>query len=277
MKASSITFSRHEAAVILPALEDMVNGLVEACCRDRYPRRDTTHVPYRGQEVYRERCFDGEMAVHVLSCRNKLKFTGASRKVDLNCFELAVAALAFRVVRKEKLVSRDMLMSPSVAGLECKIENARRCARRSAIKQIGPASYEEKADRWSHFVEWMRYNLLYYRPRRPSNKNGTLFYKEERETMRKLAMQVVIETADQQQIHRLVDQARRELRRQRHVEVSPTLRALLKDHEKARQFLAMFILKHLDPEILVPEFQSLDVRQSGREEKLKRALMFDAD
>ena len=41
--------------------------------------------------------------------------------------------------------------------------------------------------------------------------------------------------------------------------------------------LAMFILKHLGPEILVPEFQPLDVRQSDREEKLKRALMFDAD
>jgi hypothetical protein len=277
MKTSSITFSKHEVAVMLPALEDLLNGIVEACRRDSYPRRDTTHIPYRGQEVYRERRFNGKMAAHVLSCRNELKFKGASRTLDLNCFELAVAGLAFRVVRKEKLVSKDMLLSPSVAGLECKIENARKRAKRSAIKQIGPASYKEKADRWSHFAEWMRYNLLYYRSRRSSNKNSTLFHKEQRETMRALAMQVVVETADQLQIYHLADLARREIRRHRHVEVSPTLRALLEYREKARQFLASFFLKRLDPEILVPEFQSLDVRQSNCGEKLKRALRFDED
>ena len=137
MKTSSITFSRHEVAVMLPALEDMLNGIVEAFRRDRYPRRDATLVPYRGQEVYRVRRYDEEMAGHVLSCRNKLKFIGKSRMVCLNSFELAVAALAFRVVRKEKLVSKDMLASPSVAGLEYKLELHRKRAKRAAIKQNG--------------------------------------------------------------------------------------------------------------------------------------------
>ena len=104
----------------------------------------------------------------------------------------------------------------------------------------GRTSYKEKADRWSHFVEWMRYNLLYYRPRRQSNKNATRFYKEQRETMRALAMQVVIETADQEHIHHLADLARREIRRRRH---EPTVRALLADQDQARQFLADFFLE----------------------------------
>jgi hypothetical protein len=277
METSSITFSRHEVAVILPALEDMVNGIVEACRRDRYPRRDTTHIPYRGQEVYRERRFDDEMYAHVLSCRNKLKFKGASRTVSLNSFELAAAASAFRVVRKEKLVSKDLLASPSAAALECKLENTRKCAKRAAIKQSGPAPYKEKADRWRHFAEWMSHDILYYRPRRQEHKGVTLFYKEQRDEVRELAMQVVVETANQRQIHHLADLARREIRRQRHVEVSPTLRALLEDHEKARKFLAIFILKRLGPEIFFPEFQSLDVRQSDRAEKLKRALRIDED
>jgi hypothetical protein len=144
MKTSSITFGWHEVAVILPALEDLINGIVEACRRDRYPRRDTTHVPYRGQEVYRERRYDGGMAAHVLSCRNKLKFTGASREASLNSFELAAAALAFRVVRKEKLVSKDMLASPLVAGLECKLENARRCAKRLRSRRSGQLRMRKK-------------------------------------------------------------------------------------------------------------------------------------
>lgn len=167
MKTSDIIFSRHEVAVILPALEDLLNGIVEACRRDRYPRRDATLVPYRGQEVYRERRYDEEMAGHVLSCRNKLKFKGKSRMVRLNSFELAVAALALRVVRREKLVSEDMIKSIAVADLEHELELHRKRAKRAAIKQNGLTPYKEEADRWGHFVEWMRYNLLYYRPPAP--------------------------------------------------------------------------------------------------------------
>ncbi len=276
METRSITFTKQEVAVISPALEDMVAGLFEAG-RGRYPRQDTTSVPYHGQEVYRERRFDDEMHVHVLSCRNKLKFKGASKEVRLNAFELAAAALAFRVVREEELVPNEMLTSPLVAGLERKLENARKRAKRAAIKQTGLALYKEESDRWTHFVEWMRYNLLYYRPRRKSYKQGTLFYKEQRDALRALAMQVVVAAADQQQVHHLADLARRELRRRRHVEVSPTLRALLKDHEKARQFLAMFILKRGGPDILFPEFQPLCVRMANRAERLTLALCIDAD
>ena len=90
-------------------------------------------------------------------------------------------------------------------------------------------------------------------------------------------MQVVVATADQQQVHDLADLARREFRRRRHIEVSATLRALSEDHGKARQFLAQFIVKRLGPEILAPEFQSLDVRQPDRAEKLKLALRIDED
>jgi hypothetical protein len=234
-------------------------------------------VPYHGEEVYVERGFYDEMYVHVLSCRNKLKFEGASKEVGLDAFELAAAALGFRVVRKDKLVSIEMLASPSVAGLECKLENARKCAKRAAIKQNGPDLYKDQASRWDHFVEWMRHNLLYYRPRRQSNKNSTRFYKEQRETMRALAMQVVVETADQQQIYHLVDLARRELRRHRHIDVSPTLRGLLEDHEKARQFLADFFLERDCLELLKPEFVPEALRVCLRAENLNAALRLDED
>ena len=274
---TSIRFSKHETAVILPALEDMLNRIAEAVYFDRYARRDATRVPYRGEEIYRGRQFDDDMYVHLLSCRNQLKFEGASKVVDLDAFELAAAALAFRVVRKEKLVSKEMLASPSVAGLECKLENARKRAMRAAIKQNGLDLYQDQASRWEHFSEWLRHNVLYYRPRRQSNKHRTRLYTEQRDAMRALAMQVVVETADREQIYHVVDLARRELRRKRHVEVSPTLRALLNDPEKARQFLAKFLIERLDPEILRPEFQSLDVRQSNLGERLKLALKIGAD
>jgi len=267
METSTLTFYKHEVGVIMPGLDLIFKEMGT-------PFGCLTELQFRANEVYRDRCLDEEMGDYVLSCRNKLKFTGAWCVVDLNCFEFAAAANAFRVVRKEKLVSKDMLASPSVAGLERKIENARRCAKRSAIKQIGPASYKEKADRWGHFVEWMRFNLLSPRLRRKTRNGVWLLRKEQRETMRELAMQVVVETADQTQIYHLADLARREIRRGRH---GTTLRALLADHDKARQFLAIFFLKRLDPEILVPEFQPLCVLQSNCGEQLKRALQLDAD
>lgn len=214
------------------------------------------------------------MAAHVLSCRNKLKFKGASRTMSLNSFELAVAALALRVVRREKLVSEDRIRPKSVADLEHKLEVHRKRAKRSAIKQNGLASYKGQANRWEHFVEWVRYNLLYYRPRRPSSKNNTRFYKEQRETMRALAMQVVIEKADQQQIHHLADLARREIRRQRH---GMTLRSLLKDHDHVRQFLADFFLQRGCLELLKPEFVPECLRACLRADKLKAALVLNED
>jgi hypothetical protein len=273
---TSIRLSKHEVAVILPALQDMVNGIAEAVYFDQYSRRDATHVPYHGEEIYVNRRFDDEMFVHVLSCRNKLKFKFecASKVVGLDALELAATALAFRVVQKQKLVSKEILASPSVAGLECKLENARKRAKRAANKQNGPDLYKDQASRWEHFVEWMRYNLLYYRLRRQSNKHGTRFYKEQRETMRALAMQVVKETADQEHIHHLADLARREIRRRRH---EPTVRALLADQDQARQFLADFFLKRDCLELLKPEFVPEALRVCLRAENLKAALRLDED
>jgi hypothetical protein len=274
---TSIRFSRHEVAVILPALEDMVNGTAEAVYFDRYSRRDARPVPYRGEEVYVNRSFDDEMFVHVLSCRNKLKFEGASKEVGLDAFELAAAALGFRVVRKEKLVSIEMLAAPSVAGLDCRLEHARKRAKRAAIKQSGPDLYKDQASRWEHFVEWMRYNLLYYRPRRQSNKYVTRVYKEQRETLRALAMQVVVETADQEHIHDLADRARREIRRRRHEPTVRAVRALLADQDQARQFLAEYFLQRDCFDLLKPEFVPEALRACLREEQLKLALRIDED
>lgn len=276
MATVSLRLSKAEVAVIRPALEDMLNGIVEACRRDSYPRRDATLVPYRGKEAYRERRYDSEMAGHVLSCRNKLKFKGKSRMVCLNSFELAEAALALRVVRREKLVSEDVIRSASVADFEHKLEVHRKRAKRAAIKQNGPVPYKEAADRWKHFVEWMNHSLLYYRPRRKSYEPITRLYTEQRETMRELAMQVVLETADQQRIHHLADLARREIRRKRHIEISPTLRELLWDHDRTRKFLAEFILKRDGPDTLVPEFQPLCVLWAARYEQMQAAMFYDA-
>ena len=271
---TSIRLSKHEVAVILPALEDMLNGTAEAVYFDQYSRRDATQVPFHGEEVYVNRHFDDQMYVHVLSCRNKLRFKGASKEVGLDAFELAAAALGFRVVRKEKLVSIEMLVSPSVAGLECKLENARKRAKRAAIEQNGPDLYKDQASRWEHFVEWMRFNILNYRLRRQSNKHGTRFYKEQRETMREFAMQVVKETADQKRIHHLADLARREIRRRRH---GPTVRALLADQDQARQFLADFFLERDCLELLKHEFVPEALRTCLRCGNLNAALRLDED
>jgi hypothetical protein len=66
--------------------------------------------------------------------------------------------------------------------------------------------------------------------------------------------------------------AKRELLRNRH---PVTLGMLVSDEKLGRRFMAKFILKREDPHVLAKEFQSLDIIQSDREEKLKAALMLD--
>jgi hypothetical protein len=72
---------------------------------------------------------------------------------------------------------------------------------------------------------------------------------------------------------RLVILAKREVLRGRH---PVTLGMLVSDEKLGRRFMANFILKREDdPHVLAKEFQSLDIIQSDRGEKLKAALVLD--
>jgi hypothetical protein len=223
-----------------------------------------------GNSVYAEAAPSEIMAEYILTARNKLKSITASRKVRLNSFQLAACAYAFRMVRKEKLAPMKILAK--VPGLAGKLERYRKRAKREAIKQIGGNAYGEQTARWRKFLKYV-HCILCYRPAQWKTSALRLIHRDQREMMLARATEVA-PTAEPAQLLRFVDLAKREIQRYRH---PVTLGMLASNETLGREFMAGFLLKHIDPYRLAPEFQSLDILQSTRGEQLKKALVLDQD
>jgi hypothetical protein len=269
MTTSRMTINEAEVAAILPGLEAVVNVIASARL-GHFPRVDP-RVQFsvsNGSSVYSQAESDETMAGHMLTARNKLKWLNPSRKIRLNSFELAAAAFALRLVQREALVPEDMLAK--VPTLGNKLEKYRRRAKRAAIKEIGNDTYGEQAKCWRRFLQWMRC-IHCFRPAPWRSSGPRLLHRDQREKLLALAIEVV-PTAAPAHLRHLVDLAKREVLRDRH---PTTLGLLMSDDTRAREFLAQFIVERDGPDILAPEFQSLDVRQSARGEQLKLALIID--
>jgi hypothetical protein len=269
MKTSCLTINEAQVAAILPGLEAMMNAIGDARL-GHFPRLDP-RVQFsgsNGSSVYSQAESDETMAGHILTARNKLKWLNPSHKVRLNSFELAAAAFALRLVKREALAPEDVLAK--VPGLADKLEKYRRRAKRAAIKEIGLVAYKEQAERWNRFLQWM-HCILCYRPTLWKSSALRLIHRDRREKLLELATEVA-PTANPAQLRHVVGLAKRELLRGRHPE---TLGLVVSDDARGREFMARFIGKRMDPEILAPEFQSLDVRQAACGERLKKALVID--
>ena len=221
-----------------------------------------------GPSVYAQAEFSETMDAHMLSARNKLKWINPSRKVRLNCFELAALAFAYRMVIKEELAPEDVLAK--VPGLADKLERYRKRAKRAAIKQIGGDAYGEQAECWRRFLQYI-HSILCFRPTLWKSIASRVFHIDRREKVLALAV-AVAPTADPVQLGQMADLAKRELLRGRHPE---TLGMVVSDDACGGKFMARFLRNRIDPYLLAPEFQALDIRQSARGELLKKALVLD--
>jgi hypothetical protein len=268
MITSRLAINKAEAAAILPGLEAAVNAIVGAL-HGCVPRIDPRiQFPCSAVRLYANAQPSETMAGHLMSARNKLKAISGSRKVRLNSFELAACAFALRLVQKEALVSEDVLAK--VSALADKLEKYRKRAKRAAVKAIGRNAYKEQAESWRRHLQFT-HCILCYRPVRSRLKSPRLGHRDQREQLLRIAKEVA-PTADPARLLELVDLARREVRRGRH---GTKLRTLLSDEARAKQFMAQFILKRDGPDVLAPEFQPLDVRQSACGERMKIAMVID--
>ncbi len=270
MKTSRLEFNEAEGTAIISGLESIVNILVMAR-QGYFPRIDprVQFLTVNGPGVYARAEFSEAMAAHMLSAWNKLKWINPSRKVRLNCFELAALAFAYRMAIKEELAPEDVLAK--VPGLADKLERYRKRAKRAAIKQIGRDAYGEQAECWRRFLQYV-HSILCFRPTLRKSSALLVFHRDRREKLLALAAEVA-PTADPVQLRHLVDLAKSEVLRDRHLE---TLGLLVENDTRGREFMARFLLKRIDPELLAPEFQTLDIRQSAREERLRSVMVLDA-
>ena len=271
METSRLQLNHAEVAAIGPALEEIVNTLAGAR-RGHFPRIDprVQFLTVNGPRVYAQAEFDEAMYGHLLSARNKLKYLNPSRKVRLNSFVLAALAFAHRMVKREDLAPAEVLAE--VPMLAQKLEKYRKRAKRATIKQIGSDAYGEQTACWHRFLQYI-HSVLCFRPVLWRSSAQRIFHRDRREMMLAHATDVA-PTADPAQLRRLVDLAKREIQRDRH---PVTLGMLASNETLGREFMAGFLVKHIDPYLLTPEFQPLCILQSVREEQLKKALVFDQD
>lgn len=265
-----ITLNRSEVAAILPGLQ-MTAGALDSARRGHFPRLDprvqfaTIAVP----GVFAQAQFSEVMAGHVLTAKNRLASVGPSRKIGLNVFQFEAAAYALRFGLREKLIPKEARVKALV--LAAKLERYRKRAKRATIKAIGIAAYKQQAEIWRRFHLYMR-SILCLRPDFVKSKALPLMHRNGREKLFEYA-NAVAPAVPRARLWRLVILAKREVLRDRH---PVTLGMLVSDEKLGRRFMANFILKREDdPHVLSKEFQSLDVIQSDREEKLKAALVLD--
>jgi hypothetical protein len=249
----------------------MMAGALDSARRGHFPRLDprvqfaTSAVP----SVFAQAKYSEVMAGHVLTAKNRLASVGPSRKIGLNVFEFEAGAFALRFALREKLVPEEA--RAKTLALAAKFEKYRKRAKRATIKAIGLAAYKEQAEIWRRFHLYMR-SILCLRPDFVKSKALPLMHRNGREKLFEYA-KAVAPAVPRASLWRLVILAKREVLRGRH---PVTLGMLVSDEKLGRRFMAKFILKREDdPHVLAKEFQSLDIIQSDRGEKLKASLVLD--
>jgi hypothetical protein len=260
---SEVFLNKDEVRLILPVLERVLAGVANERHRKQYV---TVQLPL-ANPVYERRAFDEEIFSYVLSCRNKVKQIGSSRKLRLNPFEVSALALATRVSLKVKSSHNEVV---SGARFALKLEKLRKRAKRAWIRRRGVSSFRDTSLRWKRFVEWLRFEILAPSKRRSSRLESLeMIQREQREFMRDIARTIASAEADIKQMLHLADLARREVKRNRH---PFTMRELIADKQKAELFLADFVLKRLGHTVLKSAYQPLCVRMSAKGKEMQAAL-----
>jgi hypothetical protein len=210
-----------------------------------------------------------------LGLRNRLAAVADQNrsKYRFNAIEYAALAFALRVARRF-----NKLQTP--VSLDEKIERYRKRAKRGTIAAAGHAAYRQAADQWAHSSRWIRFNLLplplergyrYHKPRK--------IYRQQFQTMFGFAQTVIGERCREPLpegvVARLTRLIIREIRRRRHPRV--TVRELVSDEQRAKEFLFRLIRKKKEDLKLRFEFMSPLEQWAERSERYRSAMIIESD
>jgi hypothetical protein len=186
--------------------------------------------------------------------------------------DITLWIFAVGVAKRAKTIDRRV-----ARGLKLKLENLRKCAMRALIKRNGLATYQEATSRCRRFEAWCRYNVLYFHlPRRNHLPVIKLIWRDQVSALQSAAQRAIAERShvvvDEKKIDRMAKLALAELRRRRH---DTTPMELLRNPQKAEEFMFEFIENRIELRPLKPYWMTLCERQAEVGEKLKAALVID--
>jgi hypothetical protein len=245
-----LTINTAEYLLLKPGLEVLANGLANARM-GVFPHRHAFHnIDHAAADLYREQSYDVQMASRIIAVRAKLWELLKPRKVRLDTFEIAAAALALRL---QKACNLDCASEAGLAErkqLASKLETYRKRTKRAAIAKLGAIEYKQAANRWKNFNAWLRFNLLQFKlPKRGAPWRAALWREQRRQLAEAIGLALeerLYEALDESSLKRVVTLLAASLRRSRH---SHGLRQLLASPRDHADFMIRWVEKRVKPEL----------------------------
>ena len=244
----SITLS--EYALVAPGIHALVRGFA-AAKQGNYPHRHAfDRIDLVVSDIYRDQAYDAEMGQRIMTVACEVLDMTATRKIRLDVFDLATAAMALRVAGTLARNRGTSLETRSVDDLRAKLERYRKRAKRQAIAVIGKAAYAVLAETWKKYQGWVRYNLLQFTVVIPVKWNNKPLMREQRQKLEIMITRALVEHQRSplplEEVARMALLAKNDLRRGR---LTMTLRELLNADRAGRDLLFAFVDKRVE---LVP-------------------------
>jgi hypothetical protein len=241
-----ISITLAEYALVVPGIHALVRGFA-AAKQGNYPHRHAfDRIDLTVSDIYRDQAYDAEMGQRIMTVACEVFDMTATRKIRLDVFDLATAAMALRVAGTLARNRGTSLETRSVDDLRAKLERYRKRAQRQAVTKIGEAAYAVLAETWKKYQGWVRYNLLQLKVAKPAAWNNKPLMREQRA---RLVTMITRSLAEHQrmplppaEVARMALLAKNALRRGR---MTMTLRELLEAGRAGRDLLFAFVEKRI--------------------------------
>jgi hypothetical protein len=237
-----ITLTMAERDLIKPGLDTLRNGLASARLGSFPNRHAYDRIDLASCNIYADRAYDAAMAARCFSLGFEIREMTATRKVRLDLFELATAALALRVSGKLARHRVEPLAAGETKSLANKLENYRKRAKRQLIRKFGEAAFATLGKAWRKYVEWVRYHLTQFTLPTRVGFDSKLLWRQQHESLAAMITQAIQERCysplSREQLARMASLTKNALRRGR---LPMTLRELLAADRKGRDILFAFV------------------------------------
>ena len=272
-----LTITLRESQLLDPGLRQLTNGLASARVGSYPHRHPYDRIDSRFAQIHLDRAFDEAMARRLNVVKMELAGMAGSRKLRLDCFDVAAAAFALRVHRKLLVASlrtpdEKKLLKSEISLLGARLELYRRRAKLAAKSRLDKTDFADLTRTWSSFLAWCRFNLLQFRVSSPTKRTRMMLWRQQREAIRGMIREALLErhygVLGDAELARMTLLAKEALRRRR---LPMTLMQVIESGPSGRQLLFAFVKKR---STFIPLFGaklSLAEEQSARGERIEAA------